>query len=85
MQFSANDYESFRRGYPVGCGIPGLALLLVSNGEAVARVLGLLRLINQSDGKVFGADKFTGGGVQCGVVLAGTLARCDFERRPGRP
>ena len=44
-------------------------------------MLGLLRLVNQGDSKVLGANGSTCGGVQCGVVLAGALARCDFERR----
>ena len=54
---------------------------LVGNGEAAARVLGLFCLINQGNRKVLGANELTCRGVQCGVVLAGALTRCDFERR----
>ena len=54
---------------------------LVGNGEAAARVLGLFCLINRGDSEVLGANELACGGVQRGVVLAGALTRCDFERR----
>ena len=44
-------------------------------------MLGLFCLINQGDRKVLGANELACGGVQRGVVLAGALTRCDFERR----